>query len=74
MSRQPLTLQITWRCVDTQPQIPDASRDQRLIGDLTAAQHAVHVLSNQIDDAVTGAQVDLDVGITCVKGRQGRHQ
>ncbi|KPY44285.1 Unknown protein sequence [Pseudomonas viridiflava] len=74
MVRRSHALQIAGRRVNAQPQIPDPSCNQRLISDLSATQHTVHVLSNQIDDPVTGTQVDLDVGIARVKGRQCRHQ
>ncbi len=67
-------LQVGGRGVDAGLQIADMARDQRLIRDLSAADHAVHVFVDQVHVAIADAQIELDLRIADKEVGQGGHQ
>jgi len=58
-----VALQVLGRGHRDELQVADAPRHQRLVGQLAAADHAVHVVADQVHHAVAHAQVHLDVGV-----------
>ncbi len=67
-----VALEVGRRGAGHQIELADAARHQRLVGDLAAAYHAVHVLGQDVDGPVAHAQLQLDVGVARIKIRQGR--
>ncbi|MNF99140.1 hypothetical protein D3C84_820270 [compost metagenome] len=67
---RPEALQVARRRIHAQLQVTDTARHQRLIRQLATAHDTIHLLANQIDDAVAHAHIDLDVGVSRVKHRQ----
>lgn len=58
-----------WGGVDADLQISDMACNQGLIGDLAAAQHAIHVVANQVHHPVAHTHVELNVRVACVESR-----
>ena len=73
MLRRALACQVVGRCHGDVFQIANAPRHQRLVAQLPPADHAVHVVANQVHGAVAHAQVELDVGKACLEVRQVRN-
>ncbi|MDT4852830.1 hypothetical protein FQZ97_870780 [compost metagenome] len=74
MRRRTGARQIGGRRIHAQLQVGHAPRHQRLVRQFAAPHDAVHVLADQIHDAVADAHVELDVGIAGVERRQRRHE
>jgi hypothetical protein len=58
-------------CAGDHVQFGDAARDQRLVDDVAAAQHAVDVFGNEVRAAVGHAEFQLDVGVAGLEVGQG---
>ncbi|MNQ89818.1 hypothetical protein D3C85_1051350 [compost metagenome] len=67
-------LQIVRRRKHPQPQVADTPGHERLVGEFAAAHHAVHIFIDQVHDPVADAHVDLDIGVSRVELREGRHE
>ena len=72
--RHAVALQIGGRGVGADLQLAHPARDQRRVGDVAPADHAVHAVADQVHHAVAHAHVDLDVGVHRMEARQRGHQ
>ena len=73
MARLAVALEIGRRRAGDEMQFADPSGDERLVGQLAGAHHAIDVLRDQVDRPVGHAEVDLDVRIAGMEIRQRRN-
>lgn len=68
------TLQVAWRRIDTETQVTHMARNQGLLGEFTAAYHAIDVIANEIDHAIADTHFYLKIWVACVKCGKCRSQ